>query len=155
MTVSIEDSAQLTPVESGLITLVAAGSSNLEAAHRLPVRPETVPQHLKNIGRKLGTGSRAAHVRAALMTGQIAPLELPGDAPDFTGAELRLVGALAWYSVPGDIAAAAGLPEPSVDGAAAALVEKAGAQDRAHLVALAYPWGLLPESAPDLRSPLT
>ncbi|WP_405824381.1 helix-turn-helix transcriptional regulator [Streptomyces sp. NBC_00838] len=137
------DRTLLTPIEKTVITLVAGGLSNNEAAHRLRVRPEVISQHLTSIGRKLGSGSRPDHVRAALMTGQITVPLPPGDAPVFTAPELRLLRAIAWHALLGDIAAAAGVPQRDVDGEAARLVEKSGARDRAQLVAFAYAWELL------------
>ena len=54
----------LTPAESQVAELVAAGLSNVEIGSRLFISPATVRAHLGHIYRKLGIGSRAALVVA-------------------------------------------------------------------------------------------
>jgi pimeloyl-ACP methyl ester carboxylesterase/DNA-binding CsgD family transcriptional regulator len=64
-------SAQLTPREAEILDLVAAGSSNAEAAQQLVLSVRTVERHLLNAYRKLGVRGRAeaaaqwaAHMRS-------------------------------------------------------------------------------------------
>lgn len=134
--------APLTTAEKQVLTLVAAGMSNTEAASRLGIRPGTVTQHLEHIGSRLDTRSRADYVRTALNTGQISAPVLPGDAPDFSDTELILLHAYTRYCELGAIAMAAELAKHHVGGRVAQLVKKAGARNRAHLIALAHAWGV-------------
>ncbi|USX55495.1 LuxR C-terminal-related transcriptional regulator [Lentzea sp. HUAS12] len=61
----------LTAREVEVIRLVAAGCTNRGAAGQLGLSPMTVKSHLERIGRKLGTGDRAAMVLQALRRGVI------------------------------------------------------------------------------------
>ncbi|MFE5842049.1 helix-turn-helix transcriptional regulator [Streptomyces niveus] len=133
---------QLTPTETGVLTLAAAGLSNQGIATRLGIQPGTVSQHLTNIGAKFDTRDRTAHVRAALSTGRITPPVLPGDMPHFTSTELKLLRTHAQHSRPDAAAKATGLPQQAVKTNIANLVKKARARDRAHLIGLVYAWGL-------------
>jgi non-specific serine/threonine protein kinase len=58
--------AGLTPREVEVLTLVAAGLTNQQAADRLSVTPRTIGAHLTTIYGKLGVTSRAGAIRFAL-----------------------------------------------------------------------------------------
>lgn len=62
---------ELTVREVEVIRLVAEGCTNSGAARELGLSPMTVKSHLERIGRKLGTGDRAAMVLRALRQGVI------------------------------------------------------------------------------------
>jgi DNA-binding CsgD family transcriptional regulator len=57
---------RLTPRQTGLLHLVAAGHTNTQIAHRLGISEGTVRTHLENIYERLGVSSRAAAVTRAL-----------------------------------------------------------------------------------------
>jgi DNA-binding NarL/FixJ family response regulator len=59
--------------ELEVLELVAAGSSNREAAARLFISEATVKSHLLNIYAKLGVGDRAAAVAEAFHRGLLTP----------------------------------------------------------------------------------
>jgi DNA-binding CsgD family transcriptional regulator len=61
--------ARLTPRESEVLRLVAAGVTNAQIAKELFVSPRTVETHLTSIYHKLGVSSRAAATRFALEHG--------------------------------------------------------------------------------------
>ncbi|KOV83966.1 hypothetical protein ADL03_18935 [Nocardia sp. NRRL S-836] len=63
--------SDLTVREVEVIRLVAEGCTNSGAARKLGLSPMTVKSHLERIGRKLGTGDRAAMVLQALRRGVI------------------------------------------------------------------------------------
>ncbi|WP_369068684.1 helix-turn-helix transcriptional regulator [Kineococcus terrestris] len=50
--------AGLTPREQEVLTLLAAGCSSAQVAHRLGCSPRTVDKHAQNLSAKLGTASR-------------------------------------------------------------------------------------------------
>lgn len=57
---------RLTPRESDVLRLIAAGCTYEQAADRLGVSPHTVCSHVKNAYRKLGVRSGAAAVMRAI-----------------------------------------------------------------------------------------
>jgi len=66
--------------ELEVLELVAAGSTNREAAARLFISEATVKSHLIHIYGKLGVGDRAAAVAEAFNRGLLTPE--PRDNPD-------------------------------------------------------------------------
>jgi DNA-binding NarL/FixJ family response regulator len=67
------DAGPLSQRELEVLELVAAGSTNREAAARLFVSEATVKTHLLHIYAKLGVGDRAAAVAEAFNRGLLAP----------------------------------------------------------------------------------
>jgi DNA-binding NarL/FixJ family response regulator len=65
--------AQLTPRESEILTLMAAGRSNAEIAVQLFLGIETIKTHVGNVLAKLGARDRTQAVIAAYETGFITP----------------------------------------------------------------------------------
>ncbi|WP_207843288.1 helix-turn-helix transcriptional regulator [Williamsia soli] len=63
--IEIEDSVSLSRREIDVLTLVAAGCSNIEASTRLSLGTETVKSYLRSAMRKLGAHSRAEAVAGA------------------------------------------------------------------------------------------
>ncbi len=63
----------LSPREQEVLELVAAGTTNREAAARLFLSEATVKTHLLNIYAKLGVGDRAAAVAEAFNRGLLTP----------------------------------------------------------------------------------
>lgn len=61
--------ADLSPREIQVLTLVASGHTNPEAARALHVLESTVKEHLQRINKKLGTRSRAHAVAVAYERG--------------------------------------------------------------------------------------
>ncbi len=61
-----EAAAVLTPREVEVLTALAQGLSNKEAARRLGISPHTVKFHLEQLFRKLGAGCRAEAVAKGL-----------------------------------------------------------------------------------------
>jgi ATP/maltotriose-dependent transcriptional regulator MalT len=59
--------------ELEVLELVAAGTTNREAAARLFISEATVKTHLPNIYAKLGVGDRAAAVAEAFNRGLLTP----------------------------------------------------------------------------------
>lgn len=58
--------ACITPRETDVLRLIAAGCTYAQAAERLGVSPHTVTSHVKNAYRKLGVRSGAAAVMRAV-----------------------------------------------------------------------------------------
>ena len=67
------DAGPLSRRELEVLGLVAAGTTNREAAARLFITEATVKTHLLNIYAKLGVGDRAAAVAAAFNRGLLTP----------------------------------------------------------------------------------
>jgi DNA-binding NarL/FixJ family response regulator len=61
--------AKFSPHERDVLLLVAQGRSNYEIADELSLSHGTVRRQLAGIGRKLGTGNRAAMIAAAFRAG--------------------------------------------------------------------------------------
>jgi DNA-binding NarL/FixJ family response regulator len=71
--VRVPDAGPLSRRELEVLGLVAAGTTNREAAARLFITEATVKTHLLNIYAKLGVGDRAAAVAAAFNRGLLTP----------------------------------------------------------------------------------
>lgn len=61
----------ITPTETLVLTLAAAGRTNRQIGHSLFVTEDTVKTHLRRIAHKLGTHDRASAVVTAMRTGQL------------------------------------------------------------------------------------
>ncbi len=77
----------LTPAEQRVAELVAAGSTNREAADRLFVSVRAVEVHLTSIYRKLGISSRTQ--LAVRMPTQPLDIQVPADASRAAGDPSR------------------------------------------------------------------
>lgn len=62
---------ELSPRETDVLTCVASGATNAQAADRLGVRPETVKSYLRSSMRKLGAHTRVQAVVAARRVGAL------------------------------------------------------------------------------------
>jgi len=69
------DLPQLTVKESSVLKIIARGYSYKEAADHLNISPKTVPNHIKNIYRKLQVHSRGEAVYEALRLGIIDKID--------------------------------------------------------------------------------
>jgi DNA-binding NarL/FixJ family response regulator len=67
--VEVPASAELTPREAEVLTLIARGKSNTEIAEELFVSAATVKTHINNLFAKIGVRDRAQAVRYALRHG--------------------------------------------------------------------------------------
>jgi two-component system response regulator DesR len=61
--------AVLTPRERDVLTLMAAGATNAEAARRLQMAESTLKQHLRSVYRKLNVHTRVEAIRRAQAAG--------------------------------------------------------------------------------------
>ena len=66
--------------EREVLALIAAGSTNREAANRLFISEATVKTHLLHVYAKLGVNDRAAAVAAALSRGYLSPIAHRSDS---------------------------------------------------------------------------
>ena len=66
---------QLTPKETDVLTVIARGYSYKEAAEHLCISPNTIPNHIKNIYKKLQVHSRGEAVYEALRRGIINKID--------------------------------------------------------------------------------
>lgn len=66
-----EDDAHLTPRELDVLSQIALGCTNAEAAERLSLKPETVKSYLRSTATKLGTRTRHEAVSRARRRGLI------------------------------------------------------------------------------------
>ena len=74
--VTIEiDLPQLTLKETSVLKVIARGYSYKEAADHLNISPNTIPNHIKNIYRKLQVHSRGEAVYEALRLGIIDKID--------------------------------------------------------------------------------
>jgi len=69
------DLPQLTTKESSVLNVIARGYSYKEAADHLNISPNTIPNHIKNIYRKLQVHSRGEAVYEALRLGIIDKID--------------------------------------------------------------------------------
>ncbi|PVZ12105.1 helix-turn-helix transcriptional regulator [Actinomycetospora cinnamomea] len=70
----------LTPRESAVLDLLAAGGTARAIARRLAVAERTVQKHLQHVYTKLGVADRLAAVQRAQLLGLLPPPELDGSA---------------------------------------------------------------------------
>lgn len=64
----------LTPREKEILSAIALGMTNEEAAKSLFISPRTVQFHLANIYAKLGVKNRVQAIREAIIRGLIDPI---------------------------------------------------------------------------------
>ena len=69
------DLPRLTPKETNVLKVIARGYSYKEAAEHLCISPNTIPNHIKNIYRKLQVHSRGEAVYEALRLGIIDKID--------------------------------------------------------------------------------
>jgi DNA-binding CsgD family transcriptional regulator len=65
---------RLTPREREILSAIALGMTNEEAAKSLLISPRTVQFHLANIYAKLGVKNRVQAIRKAIIHGLIDPI---------------------------------------------------------------------------------
>ena len=140
---------RLTATQQRVAERIAAGQSNREAAAALGMRTGTLSRHVTSIGYRFSVSSRPAKVHVAIDSGQIQAPACPGEAPDFTEADLSLLRAVAVHSEIEQIAASARISPPAVKSRLQDLVKKAAARNSAHLVGLGHAWGLFENGTAD------
>ncbi|MET9778929.1 hypothetical protein ABZ023_32550 [Streptomyces sp. NPDC006367] len=143
----------LTPAQLRVGEHLLAGYSVQETADELGVSVPTVRGHLAGISDRAG-GTTSAGRATALLTGRHLPPPPAGkiDAPEFTVLDLTVLRVLA------EVSTEAALPaqlrhKPALRVYAAGLRQRAGARSDAHLVGLAYAWGLLGPTAEPSPAP--
>lgn len=108
----------LTAREVALVEHIAGGQSNKAVGLTLGLSPLTVKSRLAHIGRKLGTGSRAGIVGAAVRSGQVVLPEFPQVArlrvPEICACSQCVLDLMAGRGLAGAISGLV-LPEQSPD----------------------------------------
>ena len=74
------DPHPLTPREREVLRLLAAGTSSLDIAARLDVRPNTVRSHIRNVLMKLGARNRLEAVATAARLGLVGSRSRPASS---------------------------------------------------------------------------
>lgn len=158
---STANPAPLPTVQKETALRLVNGTIDQLAAHR-DRSHITTRGHLSRLRHRLAAprSSRAVLAHVLLSLGHVPPPTPPDCAPEFTDAERLLMVALAQHSQDDVIAKACDLTPDTLRRRITALRAKAGAGDRAHLVALGHAWKILtpapalaaePTSAGDAR----
>ncbi|MEE1930666.1 hypothetical protein V1J52_21150 [Streptomyces sp. TRM 70351] len=137
----------LTPAQLRVGKRLLAGDTVQETADELGVSVPTIREHLLGISHRAG-GTTSAGRATALLTGRHLPPPSTDEiaAPAFTALDLAVLHVLAEVSTEATLPAEMRL-KPALTAYAASLRHRTGARSNAHLVGLAYAWGLLAPTA--------
>jgi DNA-binding CsgD family transcriptional regulator len=149
-TMTTSDRPQISEAQQSIAQLVVRGASDTEISAQLTLSESTVRSHITKGRKILGCrpgSNHAVYVHALLCHRQVLPPQAPRPCTRLTEPEQRLLQAIAGHTTIDEIARAAGIHRDDVRLESAALRDKTGAVNDAHLVGIGHGLGLLTRPA--------
>lgn len=146
----------LTTAQRRVARHLIRGADNQYIAAHAHLSPGTVKNHISNIREKLNCpprSTRAVLVHALLTHRQVPPPAVPCPDVGLGTEERNLLRAIADHSHADDIAEAAGIAPADLRARTAALIDKTGAEDSAHLVGIGHALAVLEAAGSNTLGP--